>query len=219
MDESVTATRLHVRHLIQFNRLTHCMNTQSSNCIKTSRSKTECCRDANCEVTDPWYLMCGETTWPASTLRLWCYTGCHEIVINHDDVIKWKHFPRYWPFVWGIRRSPVNSPHKGQWRGALMFSLIWAWINGWINNGCWFETPSRPLWRHCTNCASIREWWKRDDKSALIPRRFLPRLEWYCIASGRRPGWACLWSGTDLQNAYLWNHWADFIRSKIYKIV
>ena len=30
--------------------------------------------------------------------------------------------------------SPVNSPHKGQWRGALMFSLICAWINGWVNN-------------------------------------------------------------------------------------
>ena len=52
----------------------------------------------------------------------------------HDDVIKWKHFPRYWPFVRGIHRSPVNSPHKGQWRGALMFSLTCAWINGWINN-------------------------------------------------------------------------------------
>ena len=52
----------------------------------------------------------------------------------HDDVIKWKHFPRYWPFVRGIHRSPVNSPHKGQWRGALMFSLIYAWINDWVNN-------------------------------------------------------------------------------------
>ena len=52
----------------------------------------------------------------------------------HDDVIKWKHFPRYWPFVRGIHRSSVNSPHKGQWRGALMFSLICAWINGWVNN-------------------------------------------------------------------------------------
>ena len=49
---------------------------------------------------------------------------------RHDDVIKWKHFPRYWPFVRGIHRSPVNSPHKGQWRGALMFSVICAWING-----------------------------------------------------------------------------------------
>ena len=52
----------------------------------------------------------------------------------HDDVIKWKHFPRYWPFVRGIHRSPVNSPHKGQWRGALMFSLVCVWINGWVNN-------------------------------------------------------------------------------------
>ena len=52
----------------------------------------------------------------------------------HDDVIKWKHFPRNWPFVRGIHRSPVNSPHKGQWRGALMFTLICARINGWVNN-------------------------------------------------------------------------------------
>ena len=52
----------------------------------------------------------------------------------HDDVVKWKHFPRYWSFMRGIHRSPVNSPHKGQWRGALMFSLIYAWINGWVNN-------------------------------------------------------------------------------------
>ena len=49
---------------------------------------------------------------------------------THDDVIKWKHFPRNWPFVRGIHRSP----HKGQWRGALMFSLICVWINGWVNN-------------------------------------------------------------------------------------
>ena len=47
---------------------------------------------------------------------------------------KWKHFPRYWPFVQGIHRSPLNSPHKGQWCGALIFSLICTWINGLINN-------------------------------------------------------------------------------------
>ena len=50
-----------------------------------------------------------------------------------DDVIQWKHFPRNWPFVRGIHRSPVNSPHKGQWRGALMFYLICIWINAWVN--------------------------------------------------------------------------------------
>ena len=54
--------------------------------------------------------------------------------MNHDDVIKWKPFPRYWPFVRGIHRSLVNSWHKGQWRGTLLFSLICAWINGWVNN-------------------------------------------------------------------------------------
>ena len=72
-------------------------------------------------------------------------------VNKHDDVIKWKHFPRYWPFVREIHRSPVNSPHKGQWRGALMFSLICAWINGRVKKswGWWFETQSRSLWRKC----------------------------------------------------------------------
>ena len=50
----------------------------------------------------------------------------------------WRHqtetFSHYWPFVRGIHRSPVNSPHKGQWCRALMFSLICVWINGWVNN-------------------------------------------------------------------------------------
>ena len=74
------------------------------------------------------------------TVRVLCCCGLlkvnvtHHLEDHHDDVIKWKHFPRYWPFVWGIHRSPVNSPHKGQWRGALMFTLICAWINGWVNN-------------------------------------------------------------------------------------
>ena len=58
----------------------------------------------------------------------------HALCQFHDDVIKWKRFPRNWPFVRGIHRSLVNSPHKSQWRGALMFSLICVWINDWINN-------------------------------------------------------------------------------------
>ena len=60
--------------------------------------------------------------------------GCPFFYAKYDDVIKWKHFPRYWSFVRGIHRSPKNSPHKSQWRGALMFSLICVWINGWVNN-------------------------------------------------------------------------------------
>ena len=65
-------------------------------------------------------------------LNLWV-TG-HQNSLPHDDVIKWKHFARYWPFVRGIYRWPGNSLHKGQWPGALMFSLICTWINGWVNN-------------------------------------------------------------------------------------
>ena len=42
---------------------------------------------------------------------------------------------------------PVNSPHKGQWRGALMFSLICAWINDWVNN-----RQAGDLRRHCGDC-------------------------------------------------------------------
>ena len=53
---------------------------------------------------------------------------------TQDDVITRKHFPSYWPFVRGIHRSPANSTHKGPWCGALMFSLICAWTNGWVNN-------------------------------------------------------------------------------------
>ena len=69
------------------------------------------------------------------------------IILIHDDVIKWKHFPRNWPFVRGIHRSPVNSPHKGQWRGALVFSLICARINSWVNNG--EAGDLRPYRAHC----------------------------------------------------------------------
>ena len=58
----------------------------------------------------------------------------HWMLDMHADVIKWKYFSRNWPLARGIHRSPMNSPHKGQWCGALVFSLIYAWINGWVNN-------------------------------------------------------------------------------------
>ena len=80
--------------------------------------------------------------WKYKNLRWYMYLLNENITlphgfnrIRHDDVIKWRHFPRCWPFVRGIHRSPVNSPHKCQRRGALMFSLICAWIDGWVNTG------------------------------------------------------------------------------------
>ena len=76
------------------------------------------------------------STWARVTNTWWrpdMDMGCVSLVCSW-----WCHqmetFPRYWPFVRGIHRSPVNSPHKGQWRGALMFSLICVWIIGWVNN-------------------------------------------------------------------------------------
>ena len=58
----------------------------------------------------------------------------------HDDVIKWKHFPRYWPFV---RERPVTRSFDVSFDLRLNKRLrkqSWGW---------WFETPSWSLWRQC----------------------------------------------------------------------
>ena len=66
----------------------------------------------------------------------------------------WRHqmetFSALLAIVQGIHRCPVNSQHKGQWRGALMFTLICAWIKRLSKQswGWWFETSSLSLWRH-----------------------------------------------------------------------
>ena len=100
---------------------------------------------------------------------------CKTLMISYsetwyDDVNKWKHFPRYWPFVRGIHRSPVNCPHKDQWCGALVFSLICAWLNDWENNReagdlrrrrAHYDVTvlSRDVWKHVTFSGSHREKW------------------------------------------------------------
>ena len=69
----------------------------------------------------------------------------------HDDVIKWKYFPRYWPFVRGIHRSPVTRSFDVFFDLRLNERLrkqSWGW---------WFETPSRPLWRHSND---FSRWWQ-----------------------------------------------------------
>ena len=65
---------------------------------------------------------------------IWCIPWLQMTVYNFMMTSPNGHFPRYWPFVRGIHRWPVNSPHKGQRRGALMFSWICTWIKGWVNN-------------------------------------------------------------------------------------
>ena len=56
------------------------------------------------------------------------------IAWSHDDVIKRRHFLRYCPFLMRIPRWPADSLHRGQWHGAVIFSLICASINSWANN-------------------------------------------------------------------------------------
>ena len=77
-------------------------------------------------------------------IQTWVTVRECPIWVKHDDVIRWKHFPRYWPFVGGIHWSLVNSPHKDQGVGALMFSLICSWTNGWVNN-----RDAGDVRRHC----------------------------------------------------------------------
>ena len=77
----------------------------------------------------------GQSVNEESVSMSWRLASIHDTTAwGHDDVIKWKHISASLAFVWGIHRSSVNSPHKGQWRRALMFSLICVWINGWVNN-------------------------------------------------------------------------------------
>ena len=58
-----------------------------------------------------------------------------------------------------LHRSPVNSPHKGQWRGASVFSLIWVWINGWVNS---------------REAGNLRRYRAHYDTTVMIPRK--PRV-------------------------------------------
>ena len=109
---------------------------RNDNAIKTSKRR----RDA---VSTSWsyycvvcplgrhgrHIVCNFATLQCRHMGVTAYQITVGGKVFHDDVIKWWHFPRYWPFMRGIHRSP----HKGQWHKALMFSLICVWINGWEN--------------------------------------------------------------------------------------
>ena len=100
--------------------------------VASNVTNTEILKKAQCQL---WH--CSLSYWqrPVPSMTLKSQSWQHLGFNGHDDVIKWKHFPCYRPFVRGIHQSPVNSPHKGQWRRAVMFPLICARINGGINNG------------------------------------------------------------------------------------
>ena len=62
----------------------------------------------------------------------------HNMIAQAKLLSWWRHqmetFSTLLVVCAGNSPPPVNSPHKGQWRGALMFSLIYAGIKGWVNN-------------------------------------------------------------------------------------
>ena len=65
-----------------------------------------------------------------------CTVNCKQVHCGGIHSSWWRHFhfPRYWPFVRGTHRSPVDSLNNCQWSGALMFSSICAWTKRWANN-------------------------------------------------------------------------------------
>ena len=87
---------------------------------------------------------------------------------GHDDVTKWKHFPRYWPFCPGefpSQRPVTRSFDVFLWSAPdkRLSKQLWGW---------WFETLSRSLWRHCNG---ITKTWT-DHWRCSVSRDEGPRL-------------------------------------------
>ena len=124
----------------------------------------------------------------------------NPVVSPHRDIIAWwrhqmKTFSGYWPFVWGIHRSPMKSPHKGLWSFDIFFDLRlnkrlskqwWSW---------WFDVLSCSLWRHCNDQPCCIKTQKETECTNLINRNTLihKQLETHwCIPSN---GYRCLGAG------------------------
>ena len=110
----------HLRRAVSLSRLLRKTNHHLSLgkwVIQYSRIWRICKTDIHCLLYS-WYQPRDNLIWHETCEKKHCVKGW---AYNHDDVIERKHFPYHWPFVRGIHRSPVNSHHKGQWRGALMF--------------------------------------------------------------------------------------------------
>ena len=74
-----------------------------------------------------------------------CIVGMATYGESHGDVIKWKHFPRYWPFVrefTGHRWIPRTKASD-----AELWCFTWSPLAPTVDRT--METPSRWLWRHC----------------------------------------------------------------------
>ena len=74
-----------------------------------------------------------------------------RIIVTHENVMIWKHFPRYCPFVKGIHHLPVDSPHKGPVTRTFDVFFDVRIHKRWTNSGdadIWDATAL--MWRHCS---------------------------------------------------------------------
>ena len=101
----------------------------------------------------------------SKTLDTGVWSTCvnHQLILPinyakywHDDVIKWKYFPRYWPFVRGI---PGLGEFPAQRPVTRSFDVFFdLYLNKRLSKqswGWWFETLSCPLWRHCNGAVTM----------------------------------------------------------------
>ena len=115
----------------------------------------------------------------------------------YDDVIKWKHFPCYWPSVPGIHRWPVNSPHKGQWRRALM-------IHGWVNN-----RESGDLRRHRAHYDVIAMYFLAGEDHILLPKPVIMNVDpnIYSLSVRQCFTGQCCWTNCGAMSILLSRHY------------
>ena len=93
----------------------------------------------------------------------------HRSLCNHYDVIKWKHFPCYWPFVRefiGPRWIPRTKASDAELRCFLYLRLNKPFSKHWW--GWWFETLSRPLWRQSNDPFAGAKWVLRDRLHTVL---------------------------------------------------
>ena len=129
--------------------------------VSVSKRLLQCSWSYNLKSSYKNFLMIN--IWPKIEKKYWWHRSCHmttayatsdvrffKITYNH-----WCIHPQYMMtssngnifcvtrLCAGNSPIPMNSPHKGQWRGALMFFFIWAWINDWVNSH-----EADDLWHH-----------------------------------------------------------------------
>ena len=117
---------------------------------------------------------------PCHTVRdvWWTGSSAHFMMTSSNG----NTFRVYWPFVRGIHRSSVNSPHKCQWRGALIFSLICAWtVKQTIETSVIWDS-TRTSWRHCNvrlHCRAVQQNCKYGKLWSLLCQSTRADIYWH----------------------------------------